>query len=202
MSLDTGVLTDVFTPDELVVYNKGGQLCGGGFKLKSVLSKKDKNKDESIALLAIPVGLIYINKQDSKLKVDAPFKSSVISDEMFDDLIVLASPNPMKKKKQKKKKKTKKRGKKNNKKKKKQTKKRSKTNDDAGENLPRPEEIIQETESESESESEPESQPQPEPRRRITSRLSINRRERREQLPTAPKGTLGYMGPSRRNQPR
>lgn len=131
MSLDTGVLTDVFTPDELVVYNnRNGQLCGGGFKLKSVLSRKkeDKKKCESIESLAIPVGLLYTNKHQSKSKADAPFKASIISDEMFDDLLVLASPNPKKEKKQKrkkpnKKKQTKKRGKKNNKKGKKQTKK-------------------------------------------------------------------------------
>lgn len=96
MSLDTGVLTDVFTPDELVIYNnRDGQLCGGGFKLKSVLSRKkeDKKKCDSIEALAIPAGLLYTNTPHTKPKADAPFKTSLISDKMFDDLLLLASPD-------------------------------------------------------------------------------------------------------------
>jgi hypothetical protein len=113
MSLDTGVLTDVFSPDELVIYNnRNGQLCGGGFKLKSVLSRKnkDKKKCESIELLAIPAGLLYTDIPYSKPKADASFKTSVINDDLFDNLIVLASPDagkPGKKSDKKKQRKTK-----------------------------------------------------------------------------------------------
>lgn len=129
MSLDTGVLTDVFTPEELVIYNnRNGQLCGGGFKLKSVLSRKkeDKKKCESIEALAIPAGLLYTDTSHTKPKADAPFKTSVISDEMFDDLLVLASPDAGKsKKKSDKKKQRKTKGKKPmSKGKKKQTKRK------------------------------------------------------------------------------
>lgn len=108
MSLETGVLTDVFTPDELVVYNnRNGQLCGGGFKLKNVLSKRkeDKKKCESIEALAIPAGLLYTEIPHSKRNVDVPFKSSVISDDIFDNLLVLVSPDAVKTKKKSSKKK-------------------------------------------------------------------------------------------------
>ena len=127
MSLDTGVLTDVFSPDELVLYNnRNGQLCGGGFKLKSVLSKKkeDRKKCESIEALAIPAGLLYTDTPHTKPKADAPFKTSVISDEMFDDLLVLASPDAGKPKKKSGKKKQRKTKGKKPKGKKKQTKRK------------------------------------------------------------------------------
>lgn len=127
MSLDTGVLTDVFTPDELVIYNnRNGQLCGGGFKLKSVLSRKkeDRKKCESIEALAIPAGLLYTDTPHAKPKADAPFKTSVISDEMFDDLLVLASPDAGKPKKKSGKKKQRKTKGKKPKGKKKQTKRK------------------------------------------------------------------------------
>ena len=127
MSLDTGVLTDVFSPDELVLYNnRNGQLCGGGFKLKSVLSRKkeDRKKCESIEALAIPAGLLYTDTPHTKPKADAPFKTSVISDEMFDDLLVLASPDAGKPKKKSGKKKQRKTKGKKPKGKKKQTKRK------------------------------------------------------------------------------
>ena len=119
--------TDVFSPSELVLYNnRNGQLCGGGFKLKSVLSRKkeDRKKCESIEALAIPAGLLYTNTPHTKPKADAPFKTSVISDEMFDDLLVLASPDAGKPKKKSGKKKQRKTKGKKPKGKKKQTKRK------------------------------------------------------------------------------
>ena len=119
--------TDVFSPSELVLYNnRNGQLCGGGFKLKSVLSRKkeDRKKCESIEALAIPAGLLYTDTPHIKPKADAPFKTSVISDEMFDDLLVLASPDAGKPKKKSGKKKQRKTKGKKPKGKKKQTKRK------------------------------------------------------------------------------
>ena len=127
MSLDTGVFTDVFTPRELVIYNnRNGQLCGGGFKLKSVLSRKkeDRIKCESIEALAIPAGLLYTDTPHTNPKADAPFKSSVISDKMFDELLVLASPDAEKPKKKTNKKKQRKTKGKKSKSNKKQTKRK------------------------------------------------------------------------------
>lgn len=127
MQTDAGFRDVLITPEELVIYNnRNGQLCGGGFKLKSVLSRKkeDKKKCESIEALAIPAGLLYTDSLHTKPKADAPFKTSVISDEMFDDLLILASPDAGKPKKKSSKKKQRKTKGKKPKGKKKQTKRK------------------------------------------------------------------------------
>ena len=100
-------------PKDLVIYNKGGNVMAGGFKVDTIYGNNSPLKTlnstpigsggtsqtggsvgEIVADLAVPAGLLFMQQNyPSKYKFETISHENAISDTMHDKLLSMVSPN-------------------------------------------------------------------------------------------------------------
>lgn len=108
INIDNNENYSPFSPDELVVYNgKNNQLTAGGFKIDSIYSRHNSNLNplntyskqkggniiSGLKGLAVPAGLLYMQKTMANNYFEYQNKDEVIDEALFDKLLGLASVN-------------------------------------------------------------------------------------------------------------
>ena len=93
-------------PNDLVIYNKDGEVMAGGFKVDTIYGNDSPLKTlnssnnqsggsvgEIFADLAVPAGLLFMQQTyPSKYKFETISHENAISDSMHDKLLSLVSP--------------------------------------------------------------------------------------------------------------
>ena len=94
-------------PNDLVIYNKDGEVMAGGFKVETIYgdnsplitlnSSNNQNGGsvgEIFADLAVPAGLLFMQQTfPNKYKFETISHENAISDSMHDKLLSMVSPN-------------------------------------------------------------------------------------------------------------
>ena len=95
-------------PQDLVIYNKGGNVMAGGFKVDTIYGNDSPLKTfntqnrglsgggvgELFADLAVPVGLLFMQQNyPNKYKFETISHENALSDSMHDKLLNMVSPN-------------------------------------------------------------------------------------------------------------
>lgn len=121
-------MSSPITEEMLVMCNKGDKLVGGGFTLEGLANSNavetfsDSNNQKGgsafvsgLKGLAVPAGLLYLQKSMQEKYYEFEDKDTVIDDSLFDKLYSMATDSEDSKKKKKKNKKQRKTKKKSNK---------------------------------------------------------------------------------------
>lgn len=95
----------LLVPKDLVIYNKGGSVMAGGFKVDTIYGNdsqfntqnggsKGGGVGELFADLAVPAGLLFMQKNyPSKYKFETISHKNALSESMHDKLLNMVSPN-------------------------------------------------------------------------------------------------------------